>query len=147
MSNLVVSRAPVELGAQALADNYRQVVAEHRTVLAQGCDQCEAHFFPPLLGCSKCQYNKLSWIECGTSGIVGTFVTVHARTVTPSMGIPKWLRDRTPYSSVYVVPDSVPSIRIPALMEGPQQDRLAVGARVDFDLSDPRTLQVHLSSA
>ena len=147
MSNLAVSRAPVELGAKALADNYRLVAAERRAVLAQACSRCEVQFFPPLLSCSKCHSDELSWIECGMFGVVGTFVTVHARTVTPSMGIPNWLRNRVPYTSVYVVPDAVPAVRIPALMEGSQQDHLAVGSRVEFDLSDPRTLHVNLSPA
>ena len=144
MSHTVVGRAPVEQGAQALADHYRQLVSEHRVALVQRCDECSADFFPPLLGCSRCHSSELSWIDCGATGTVGTFVTVHARIVTPSMGIPKWLRESTPYSSVYVVPDAVPTVRVAALMDGDQQDRLRVGARVRFALSEPRVLRVHL---
>ena len=139
-----VRSATVDRGVQALADEFREVMSEAGAMVAQQCDSCGSCFFPPLLACSQCHADKLSWIDCGPTGTVGTFVTVHARTVTSSMSIPKWLADRTPYSSVYVVPDFAPSIRVPALMEGAHQERLAVGARVRFDLSDPRSPRVHL---
>lgn len=141
-----LGRARVDRGAQGLAEDYRRTVAEHRAVAAQQCDACATYYFPPLLSCSRCHSEELSWVDVGSTGTVATFVTVHAGTVTPSMGIPKWLLNRVPYTSVYVTPDSVTSIRIPALMEGSDQEALEVGTRVLFDLSDPRTLSVHLST-
>ena len=140
----VLGRSPVELGAQGVADDHRTTSAAHGAVVAQRCDRCRACFFPPLLGCSGCRSSDLSWIDCGETGTVGTFVTVHGNLVTPSMGIPKWLVDRMPYTSVYVVPDAVPTLRIPALMEGPQQADIRVGSSVCFDTSDPRSLGAHL---
>ena len=144
MTQQVLAPAAVEHGVQALANDYRSAVATNGAMIAQKCDTCATCHFPPLLACSKCHSANLSWIDCGPTGTVGTFVTVHAQTVTPSMAIPKWLLDRTPYSSVYVIPDAIPSIRVPALMEGPQQEKLAVGAQVRFDLSEPRTPRVDI---
>lgn len=140
-----LGRSPVELGAQRLADNHRQTAAAHEAVVAQQCDRCATCFFPPLLGCSVCQSSELSWIDCGETGKVGTFVKVHGNLVTPSVGVPKWLVHRMPYTSVYAVPDAAPTLRIPALMEGPQQAHIRVGAPVRFDTSDPRSLGAHLA--
>lgn len=139
-----LSSAPVTKGVQALADDYRATASESGTMIAQQCDNCATAFFPPLLACTNCHSESLSWVDCGPTGKVGTFVTVHAQTVTPSMAIPKWLRGRTPYSSVYVVPDAIPTIRVPVLMEGSQQDRLAIGTAVRFDLSEPRTPRANI---
>ena len=140
-----LSPATVGDGVQALAEDYRTAISDHGVMIAQQCDECATFYFPPLLACSRCHSEKLSWVDCGPTGAVGTFVTVHAQTVTSSMAIPKWLTGRTPYSSVYVVPDAIPSIRVPALMEGPQQDALAVGSKVTFDLSEPRTPRVNIA--
>lgn len=126
----MVSPCDVAAGTQALADQYSELVRSHSEPLVQSCDTCEAIYFPPLLSCRTCHSFDLSWIRCGTTGTIGTYVTVHTADATPSMSIPRRLLDQIPYTSVYVVPDAVPTVRVPALMVGDQQQRIAVGAAV-----------------
>ncbi|QIZ37991.1 Zn-ribbon domain-containing OB-fold protein [Saccharopolyspora sp. ASAGF58] len=140
-----LAQCSVARGVQGLADEFREIAEAHKTPVAQRCDRCGAGFFPPLLGCRECGSPELSWVSCGVTGTVGTFVTVHTAEATPSMAIPRRLLDKVPYTSVYVVPDALPAVRLPALMLGAQQERLAVGARVRLHDADGRT--VHASIA
>lgn len=134
-----------EAGVQVLADRYRAVTREHGGPVVQACDTCARVQFPPMLACAACGSLELSFVGCGPTGRVGTFVTVHTSEVTPSMSIPRRLRDQVPYSSVYVVPDGAPGVRLPALMLGPDQERLAVGAAVTLEVTDHPALIAHLS--
>jgi uncharacterized OB-fold protein len=118
------------ISIQAMADEYKALLRDHGVPVVQRCDECQRPCFPPLLGCPQCGSSQLVWIAAGTTGKVGTFVTVHRRDPTASMTIPRRLLDQIPYTSVYVMPDEVPEVRIAALMTGPQQSELAVGSTV-----------------
>jgi uncharacterized OB-fold protein len=120
------------ISIQAMADEHKALLRDHGVPVVQRCDECQRPRFPPLLGCPHCGSSQLIWITAGTTGKVGTFVTVHRREATPSMTIPRRLLDQIPYTSVYVMPDEVPEVRIAALMTGPQQSELAVGSPVQL---------------
>jgi uncharacterized OB-fold protein len=140
--NLV--RCSVQQGVQALADEYRAVIGLHQVPLAQRCEECQTAQFPPMLACPSCGSDSLWWVDAGPTGTVGTYVTVHTRDATPSMSIPRRLLDSVPYTSVYVNPDALPTVRLAALMVGDQQAELHVGSRVTFDAADPSVLKVSL---
>jgi hypothetical protein len=139
-----LARCAVELGAQGLADDYRVMLAAHRVPIAQQCDECRTAYFPPLLACRECSSPKLSWVSCGDTGKVGTFVTVHTADATPSMAIPRRLLDQVPYTSVYAVPDALPAVRLPALMLGPQQQRIGVGRSIRFEANGGPALLAYM---
>lgn len=140
----VLGRADPSRGVQALADQHRAVVREHRTAVAQRCGSCGCTQFPPMLACPVCGSVMLRWVSCGGTAKVGTFVTVHTAQATPSMSIPRRLQAVAPYTSVFAAPDAVPEVRIPALMLGPQQRGIRVGSAVGFDFSDDYGLLVNL---
>jgi uncharacterized OB-fold protein len=142
---LVLGHSDVSRGTQGLADQFRDVVKAHKVGVAQQCDGCHTAQFPPMLGCPVCGSGDLSWVSCGDSGTVGTFVTVHTADATPSMSIPRRLRALAPYTSVYVIPDAVPGVRVPALMIGPQQSRVQIGATVTLEMSDELGLLANLT--
>ena len=123
----------VAAGAQALADEFREVASEHQVALAQSCDSCNTVLFPPMLGCPACASDRLSWIDCGVRAKVGTFVAVHTAEATPSMGIPGRLRDKVPYASVFAIPDDYPAIRLAALVIGDDVAKVQIGAAVTLD--------------
>jgi uncharacterized OB-fold protein len=133
---IVLRRCDPSGGVQALADEFRTTAREHRTAVAQRCDSCASTQFPPMLACPVCGCAGLSWVSCGDTARVGTFVTVHTAQATPSMSIPRRLRAVVPYTSVFAAPDAVPDVRVPALMLGPQQRDIRVGSAVGFDFSD-----------
>lgn len=141
---IVLGRSDPSRGVQALADQHRAVAREHRTAVAQRCDSCACPQFPPMLACPACGSAMLSWVSCGGTATVGTFVTVHTAQATPSMSIPRRLRAVTPYTSVFAAPDAVPEVRVPALMLGPQQRDIRAGSAVAFDFSDDYGLLVNL---
>lgn len=141
----VLGACEPERGVQALADQHRAVTQRHGGPVAQACDACAGIQFPPMLACRTCGSAELSWIACGATGTIGTYVTVHTRHATPSMSIPRRLLDQVPYTSVYVVPDAVPTVRLPALMTGPQQERLAVGAAVTLSVAESPALVADLA--
>jgi uncharacterized OB-fold protein len=133
-------------GVQAMADEHRARARQLRAAIAQRCDSCATAQFPPLLSCPVCGSRDMSWVSCGESGTVGTFVTVHTSAATASMSIPRRLRDVVPYTSVYARPDALPGVRVAALMLGDQQADMKVGARVTFTFSDDYGLMVDLAS-
>jgi uncharacterized OB-fold protein len=141
----VLGRSDVSRGTQALANQFHATVNAHRVAVAQHCDGCGTAQFPPMLGCPACGSGDLSWVSCGESGTVATFVTVHTANGTPSMSIPRRLRALVPYTSVYVVPDAVPSVRVPALMIGPQQSQIQIAAPVTLNVSDELGLLANLT--
>jgi uncharacterized OB-fold protein len=132
-------------GTHGLAEQFRATVHAHKVAVAQHCDSCGTSQFPPMLGCPVCGSSDLSWVSCGDAGTVGTFVTVHTADATPSMSIPRRLRAHAPYTSVYVVPDAVPGVRVPALMIGSQQSQLRIGSPVTLEVSDELGLLANLS--
>lgn len=136
----VLAPCSVERGVQGLADEFHETVATHKTPAAQRCDDCGTAYFPPLLGCRACASPRLSWVACGEAATVGTFVTVHTAEATSSMSIPRRLVSQIPYTSVYAIPDALPSVRLAALMVGPQQEKLAVGVPVRLEVANGRTL-------
>ena len=142
---VTVGRVDTSAGVQAIADEHRALSGRLRAPIAQRCEACGTGQFPPLLACPKCGSDELSWVVCGEVGTVGTFVTVHTADATPSMSIPRRLRDVVPYTSVFVTPDAVPDVRLAALMVGDQQAELRVGARVVFAFSDDYGLMVDLA--
>ena len=145
MQTTVLAPCSVARGAQGLADEFRETVTEHQVPVAQRCDRCGSAYFPPVLGCRVCASPSLSWVSCGETATVGTFVTVHTAEATPSMSIPRRLLDQVPYSSVYAVPDALPGVRLAALMLGPQQDKLAVGVAVRLEVANGHTLQASIA--
>jgi uncharacterized OB-fold protein len=142
---VTVGRVDTDAGVQAVANEHRALSGQLRAPLAQRCDACGTGQFPPLLACPNCGSRDLSWIACGDTGTVGTFVTVHTAQATASMSIPRRLQDAVPYTSVFVIPDAVPDVRVAALMLGEQQVELRVGARVAFAFSDDYGLLVDLA--
>jgi uncharacterized OB-fold protein len=141
---ILLGRADPAGGVQALAVQHRAVAREHRTAVAQRCDSCARWQFPPMLACPVCGSSKLSWLSCGDTATVGTFVTVHTAQGTPSMSIPRRLAAVAPYTSVFAAPLAVPEVRLAALMLGPQQHHIRVGSAVGFDFSDDYGLMVNL---
>jgi uncharacterized OB-fold protein len=141
---LVLRQCDLQRGVQGLADDFNAAVRSNRAPIAQRCDDCGTAQFPPMLSCPVCRSQELSWVSCGNTGTVGTFVTVHTSEATPSMSIPRRLRALVPYTSVYVAPDAVPSVRVAALMIGPQQAQLRVGSAVAFDVTDDLGLLVNI---
>ncbi len=136
MTGRTVAACDLDAGSQCLADQYRALLREHRLPLVQRCAECGAAHFPPLLRCRSCHSARLDWVDAGPWATVGTFVTVHTREQTPSMSIPKRLLDEVPYTSVYVEPQDVPGVRLPALMVGQQQGSLAVGDLVRLEVPE-----------
>lgn len=140
----VVASCDLNSGAQGLADQYQALLREHRAPIVQHCAGCASSYFPPLLNCRTCHSDDLSWVPAGSTGTIGTFVTVHTRDQTPSMSIPRRLLDEVPYTSVYVEPDDVPGVRIPALMVGAQQASIAVSAKVRLEVLEAGPIRAHL---
>lgn len=133
---VIVGACNTQGGVQALADDFHAATRASKLAIAQQCDACATSQFPPMLACPICGSQQLSWVSCGGTGSVGTFVTVHTAEATPSMSIPRRLQAKVPYTSVYVTPDAIPTVRVAALMIGPQQAGLRVGSPVTFTVSD-----------
>jgi uncharacterized OB-fold protein len=142
---IMLGRSDTSRGTHALAKEFRATVHAHKVAVAQHCDSCGTPQFPPMLGCPACGSSDLSWVSCGDAGTVGTFVTVHTADATPSMSIPRRLLALVPYTSVYVIPDAVPTVRVPALMIGSQQSQLRIAAPVTLEVSDELGLLANLT--
>lgn len=142
---IMLGRADSSRGTHGLAEQFRATVHEHKLAVAQHCDSCGTPQFPPMLSCPACGSSDLSWVSCGDAGTVGTFVTVHTGDATPSMSIPRRLRALAPYTSVYVIPDALPRVRVPALMIGPQQSQIRIAAPVTLEVSDELGLLANLA--
>lgn len=124
-------------GVAELAADYRASSEQRRQVLIQRCPICASRYFPPQLRCSKCGAQELEWEPCGSRGRIKTWVTVHGQEETASMSVPRRLKERTPYSTVFLALDDAPEIRIAALyFHGSDDYDLKVGAPMTVHLED-----------
>lgn len=130
-----IAPCDVRAGARGMADQYRNLLAEHRRPLCQVCQNCGRAQFPPKLLCPRCSSAELEWCDVGGNGTVQSWVSVHTSEGTAGFAVPPFLRDAVPYSSVFAQPDVLAeTLRLPSLMTGVDPAVLKVGTRVVLEV-------------
>lgn len=115
----------------AATEPYWTAAAQHRFQMPR-CDDCgKFHFYPRAL-CPHCSSPRLTWAACSGRGTVYSYTIVH-RAPSPA------LADKVPYAVAIVEVEEGPHLMTNIMNVKPEDVRIGMPVRVDYDDLAPET--------